>query len=399
MSSSSRVRGWCVGSHSVGSVLAVALTAGGLLFFGVASSLSAQTSDDASTAGYEVRPGDTLWQVAANHLNDGNRWREIFELNQDVVPSPDKLKPGTRLRLPADSTEPVSTPAADAAPAAVVVGVETRTVPRRAQEAQEAQRRGSRFGGESVFDKSPDSGDVLGGLDVETYAPPELVSSSDFYRAAYMVERTDSWPLGHTARKIQENPTNLRIPASVRLNNRVVLALNGIDARDGDMLQAFSWGRKHGSDRVAHPVAMVEITETQGDSARGVVRQLFGDYQVGDPVVMAPPFESVGTARVPSDDGLVTELLSFRVSEDMLGAGDQVFLGAGSDNGVRLGDEFAVFSKQETRPADARLDDRLIVVRVIHVSSASSTARVVEMLDAGTSAGAPARRIASAAGG
>jgi hypothetical protein len=48
-----------------------------------------------------VRPGDTLWEIAAEHLGHGERWPEIYALNRAVVGAdPDLIQPAQRLRLP-----------------------------------------------------------------------------------------------------------------------------------------------------------------------------------------------------------------------------------------------------------------------------------------------------------
>lgn len=47
---------------------------------------------------YTVKKGDTLWEIAARHLGDGRRWRQIADLNG--VRDPRKLRIGTVLRLP-----------------------------------------------------------------------------------------------------------------------------------------------------------------------------------------------------------------------------------------------------------------------------------------------------------
>lgn len=52
---------------------------------------------------YEVKRGDTLWKIAANPdvLGDGNRWREIYEINREAIgKDPNLIRPGQRLRLP-----------------------------------------------------------------------------------------------------------------------------------------------------------------------------------------------------------------------------------------------------------------------------------------------------------
>ena len=61
---------------------------------------------------YEVRRGDTLWDIAAEHLGDGSQWRRIAHLNYDRV-QPDggrldrshRLQPGWRLVLPEPSAQ------------------------------------------------------------------------------------------------------------------------------------------------------------------------------------------------------------------------------------------------------------------------------------------------------
>jgi nucleoid-associated protein YgaU len=48
-----------------------------------------------------VRPGDTLWALAAEHLGDPERWPELYAANRAVVGAdPDLIRPAQRLRLP-----------------------------------------------------------------------------------------------------------------------------------------------------------------------------------------------------------------------------------------------------------------------------------------------------------
>ena len=50
---------------------------------------------------YTVKPGDTLSQIAKDHLGDANAYIDIFNANKDQLKDPDKIKPGQVLKMPA----------------------------------------------------------------------------------------------------------------------------------------------------------------------------------------------------------------------------------------------------------------------------------------------------------
>lgn len=47
-----------------------------------------------------VQPGETLSAVAKLTLGKASAWRRLYEANRDRIDNPDRLKPGTRLRIP-----------------------------------------------------------------------------------------------------------------------------------------------------------------------------------------------------------------------------------------------------------------------------------------------------------
>jgi len=49
---------------------------------------------------YTVQAGDTLSQIAKEHLGNANAYMKIFEANKDQLTDPDKIKPGQVLRIP-----------------------------------------------------------------------------------------------------------------------------------------------------------------------------------------------------------------------------------------------------------------------------------------------------------
>jgi nucleoid-associated protein YgaU len=57
----------------------------------------------ASAAGarfHVVKDGESLWKIAKQELGSGARWNEIYTANRDVLPSPEALHTGQKLRVP-----------------------------------------------------------------------------------------------------------------------------------------------------------------------------------------------------------------------------------------------------------------------------------------------------------
>ncbi|QQR58347.1 MAG: LysM peptidoglycan-binding domain-containing protein [Candidatus Melainabacteria bacterium] len=51
---------------------------------------------------YTIQKGDNLWNLAKDHLGDGNRWNEIYALNKDLIGSnPNLIHTGSHLNMPA----------------------------------------------------------------------------------------------------------------------------------------------------------------------------------------------------------------------------------------------------------------------------------------------------------
>jgi nucleoid-associated protein YgaU len=49
---------------------------------------------------HKISDGDTLAAIAQKYLGDAKRWREVFELNRDVLKNPDLLPIGTIIKIP-----------------------------------------------------------------------------------------------------------------------------------------------------------------------------------------------------------------------------------------------------------------------------------------------------------
>jgi nucleoid-associated protein YgaU len=49
---------------------------------------------------YTVRKNDTLQKISYKFYGTTKKWNKLFEANRDVLKNPDKLYPGTRIKIP-----------------------------------------------------------------------------------------------------------------------------------------------------------------------------------------------------------------------------------------------------------------------------------------------------------
>lgn len=75
-------------------------------------STSSPAPPAAPPASVTVKNGQTLTAIAREHLGNGNRWREIFELNRDKLDTPESLQAGMQIRLPRHNAPTAALPGA-----------------------------------------------------------------------------------------------------------------------------------------------------------------------------------------------------------------------------------------------------------------------------------------------
>lgn len=68
---------------------------------GLVSGTVERPSQRVPPTSYVVQSGDFLWQISHKTLGNGDRWREIYDLNVDTIgPDPDVIQPGMTLVIP-----------------------------------------------------------------------------------------------------------------------------------------------------------------------------------------------------------------------------------------------------------------------------------------------------------
>ncbi len=58
------------------------------------------TASDPRYASYTVKPGESLSEIASRLLKSARRWRELYDLNRDVIRDPDSVEAGTTIKVP-----------------------------------------------------------------------------------------------------------------------------------------------------------------------------------------------------------------------------------------------------------------------------------------------------------
>lgn len=66
----------------------------------VAASVFRETRSAPKYTQYTVKKGDTLWAISKKYLGNGERYKEIYNLNKDILKSPSLIYPGQVLKLP-----------------------------------------------------------------------------------------------------------------------------------------------------------------------------------------------------------------------------------------------------------------------------------------------------------
>ena len=61
-------------------------------------------NDESGAPMYRIQKNDTLTGIAQKYLGRASRWIQIYELNRQSLPDPNKLKIGTLLKLPRDAS-------------------------------------------------------------------------------------------------------------------------------------------------------------------------------------------------------------------------------------------------------------------------------------------------------
>jgi len=335
-----------------------------------------------STRTHVVKPGDTLWNLAATYLGDSQRWREILALNTSVRAA-NSLPVGSTIRIPvrgttrprtADVAKP-ATPAADSAlpsPTPPVAGPDTvrRTI---------------------FFGATP-----AGGFASRDTVRPVLADSAMPARVFEAVSApfvTDSGAFERGGRCVSVGPAASSQAGGVLLQGTLsILVPAGAPAPAGSRWLLVRRGPMlAGLGAVAIPTGIVRLTSAGGTGAAStaeVVAQ-FDAMSCTDVVLPDLPSPAVRGGRLtPVTDGARGRIAWIASESQLPTLQHALILDIGATAGVRQGDRVTIYGGDGSAvvaSADVvRVDQRSATALVVHQSLGSLAAglsvRVTEKL-------------------
>lgn len=63
---------------------------------------SSSVEGEAKFVDYTIEKDDTLQKISKKFYDSYSKWTRIYDANKDVIPDPNRIKPGIRLRIPVD---------------------------------------------------------------------------------------------------------------------------------------------------------------------------------------------------------------------------------------------------------------------------------------------------------
>lgn len=325
-----------------------------------------------------VRDGDTLWDLAEMYLDDPFLWPRIHEVNTEVVENPHLIYPDERLRIPGMAADAEPSPAEP-------------TDPRPQLEATPVRH--TRF---YTPPPEPVEEDPTVVAEGET-AGSEAVPEAEFRTAPWLA---DPATLPVVARMIRQSaPGRVETVAlpGVHRFEEISLARTGGEAPEpADELLLIQLGREiEPWGRVVEPVAVVTVAAVEDDVILGEVTELFGSVEPGDLALPVEPFTAVsGVEPQRVEGGPTGRIVAFRDERQLHKTSDQAFIDLGSGQGVEIGDELVAWLPERRVEMDGEHSlpaEPIAVLRVIRVTTRTSTARVIDLRHPVLEPGLPVR--------
>jgi len=323
-------------------------------------------ADTSREVTHTVKPGDTLWDIAGQYLNDPFKWPDIFRRNPDIVENPHWIYPGEVIRIPVGAVRPDAL--ADAEREGNVVST-IRTIPATTQ-ATTVFGPGGAAGRQTRFEIE-ERGRAAGVRPGEIDAAPYVVGEKGPSLAGEIVGSAERPGIAMDVRdrRFQLNDVVYIMPppgsGPTTVGARFTSLALGPVVMD--------------SARLAIPTAILRVEEARPGRpiAARVVRQ-FGTVEIGQPIVayIAPdPTTRMPVASMDVLDGRIAWIHNDPVLPSLQ---HYVVLDV-APGAARVGDRFLLIDQTRRGVADStKPPEPAALAQVVRVTPFAATAIVVD---------------------
>ena len=323
-------------------------------------------ADTAREVTHTVKPGDTLWGIAAQYLNDPFKWPEIFRRNPDVVENPHWIYPGEVIRINTSFVRPDAL--ADAEVAGNVVTT-IRTVPAPSSSTVFGPGGGGRVQSRFEFEER---GRIAGVRPGEIDVAPFVAGGRGPVLAGSIVGSAERPGI---AMNVQDRRFQLNDIVYITLppgtGSAVVGARYASHALGPIVMD---------SARLVIPTAILRIEEARPGRpvAARIIRQ-FGAVEIGQPILVYASQPVVGPrAPLPSMDALEGRIVWIHNDPVLPSLQHYVFLDVAPGT-ARVGDRFLLIDQTRRGAADStRPPEPAGLAQVVRVTPYAATAIVVD---------------------
>ncbi len=335
-----------------------------------------------------VKKGDTLWDLAGFYFHDAFRWPIIYRANTSVVEDPHWIYPREVLVIPG-LYESVARDAtvAEVRPVARVREQPLRTVFYRLPPPP-MQRSNPTVLGDPTMRRIP-------------------VTPAEYATAPFVADPEALTPYGQVIRPQRQMGDVSGIISTAHPKDLLYVSYaSSARPRMGDRLLVVNVGEQVLGGRAMIPAGIVQVLRLDDEVMETRLDAQFDPVERGQlviPLEMFPDFLAEAPEPVEGGGDLEGHLVRFVDRQVLYGPTDLGFIDLGSRDGVSVGDEFVAYvpsrasraggvgvygHDSETLPAQT-----VGVLRVVHVSEASATVKVDQVVVPELEDGMQVRRV------